>query len=82
MITYHDPRAPSSAQNEPYELAIDLPALTSGTVAFLAAARDDLAAVLLEPAADGGLVLWIEADLRPHFSPAPGLDAYLTIREF
>lgn len=46
MITYHDPRAASSARNEPYELAIDLPAQTSGTVAFLANGFPDSVAFL------------------------------------
>ncbi len=36
MISFLDPRAPSSAQNEPYTLAVDLPAQARGTIAFLA----------------------------------------------
>ncbi|MCR9278635.1 MAG: hypothetical protein NXH85_11725 [Pseudomonadaceae bacterium] len=46
MIRFLDPRAPSSAQNEPYELAIDLPAQASGTVAFLANGFPDSVAFL------------------------------------
>ncbi len=47
-----------------------------------AAARADLAVVLLEEGADGRLILWVESALRDRFSPAAGLEASLTIRTF
>lgn len=47
-----------------------------------AAARDDLAVVLLQQGDDGRLILWVESALRDRFTPAAGLEASLTIRTF
>ena len=47
-----------------------------------AAARADLAAVLLQQDAEGRLILWVESALVDRFTPAAGLETILTIRTF
>ena len=47
-----------------------------------AAARADLAVVLLEASADGRLILWVESALADRFTPAAGFETSLTIRTF
>ena len=48
----------------------------------LAASRDDLAVILLEPGEDGRLILWIEDHFRIATPLLRDLEEHLTIRVF
>ncbi len=52
------------------------------TAREVAAARDDLSVILLEPDTDGRLILWIEKDLRDRYTPQLKTESYLIIRVF
>ena len=48
----------------------------------VAAARDDLHAILLERAENGGLILWIEDALHDRYTAPSGLEKNLSVRVF
>lgn len=48
----------------------------------VAAARDDLAAILIEAGENGGLILWIEKDLHDRYLKPSNIQEYLSVRVF
>lgn len=52
------------------------------TARKVAAAREDLAVILIEAGENDRLVLWIEKDLHDQYTPPTNLEEYLTVRIF